>query len=150
LVGRWDDFLAALEEDRREDGLALLRAPTPAATPGAEVHTGAGDHELHELHPATAASLAEQEADPLGRDCHDVWEEDEGWWTDYPPPPGFDGEEEGEYGDENYRRTLSAEEQAVIDADVEDERATDRAIGEAQRDAYFGFSTSPGAGDSPR
>ena len=150
LVARRDDFLAALEEDRGEDGLALLGAPTPAATPGAEVHTGAGDHELHELRPAAAAAMAEQEADPLGRDCHDVWEDDEGWWTDYPPPTGFDGEEEGEYGDENYRRTLSAEEQAVIDADVAEEEAADRALGEAQRNAYFGFSEPPCAGDSPQ
>lgn len=66
------------------------------------------------------------------------WEEEDGWWTDYPPPPGFDGEEEGEYGDGDYRRALSPAEQAVIDADVAEEDAEELARAEAQRDAYFG------------
>jgi hypothetical protein len=138
LVDRWDDYLAALAEDRREDGFALLAAPA------AEVHEGAGDRELPELHQS-------DEDREMGRndvDRHDLWEDDEGMWTDYPPPPGFDGEEEGRYGDYKYRRTLSPEEQSVIDADEAAGRAEERARGEAQRLAYF-FGLEPGQDGEP-
>lgn len=74
--------------------------------------------------------------DPLTQDHHIVWESGGQWWTDYPPPPGFDGEEsEGEGDGRGYRRTLSPAEQAVVDSDL----AGERAVAEAQRDAYFGF-----------
>jgi hypothetical protein len=130
LVQRWDEFLDALGEDRDEEARALLAPAEPAP---AETSTGpeenSRDHELHELHPG------EEPATDVDR--HSVFEEEDGWWTDYPPPAGFDGEEEGEYGDpnEDYRRRLSPAEQAVIDA----EEAEDLARAEAQRDAWFGF-----------
>ena len=73
----------------------------------------------------------------IERDRHDVWETDEGWWTDYPPPEGFDGEEQGEYGALKYRRTLTPEEQAVVDSDLAAEKAEAVARGEAQRLAFF-------------
>jgi len=133
LVARWDEYLAALEEDRREDARALLagRAAAPAPTAGGEVHEHAPGRELHELRLPPM---------PVERDRHDVWEDEAEagrWWTDYPPPPDFDGEEEGEYGDEDYRRTLSRAEQAVIDADVAEEKAAELARAQAQRAAYF-------------
>ena len=136
LVARWDEYLAALEEDRREDGLALLAGP--------EVQADAGDCELHELHPE------EEEADmeEIPEDRHLVWEAEDGWWTDYPPPAGFEGEEEGDYGDPRYRRTLSPAEQAVVEADEEEGRAAARAGAEALRDAYFGFSEPPSPGEA--
>jgi hypothetical protein len=68
-------------------------------------------------------------------------------WTDYPPPPDFDGEEEGEYDDAGYKRTLSSAEQAAIDATEASYRAHDRARAEAQRDAYF--SIEPPADSEP-
>lgn len=140
LVGCWEDFLAALAEDRREDGLALLAAPQTEAAAEGEVQPDAGDRELHELHP-------DIEADP-----HIIWEDDDGaWWTDYPPPAGFDGDEEGEYGDDDYRRTLSTGERAVIDADLAEqdselaaEKAEARVRAEAQRAARFGEADPPG------
>ncbi|HYD36445.1 MAG TPA: hypothetical protein VEA60_02460, partial [Allosphingosinicella sp.] len=149
LVANWDDYLDAVGEDRGEDALALL-APAEAAP--AEGSGGleeiSRDHELHELHLGK-----EEETD---RDLHTVWEDEDGWWTDYPPPAGFDGEEEGKYGDpdEDYRRRLSPAEQAVIDADEAEERAEQRARGEAQRDNFFGFgpdraSRSGGRPDGP-
>lgn len=73
------------------------------------------------------------------RDDHLVWEDIGCWWTDYPPPPGFDGEEIGFYGDHDYRRSLSPAEQAVMEA----EQALDQAEAEARRDAFFGFSPAP-------
>jgi hypothetical protein len=139
LVARWDEFLDAIGEDRRDDGLALLAPPAPPE-PSAEVHGISRNHELHELH------LEKEEE--MERDRHKVFEEEDGWWTDYPPPPGFDGEEQGEYGDpdDDYRRRLSPAEQAVIDAEEAEERAEDLARGEAQRDAWFGFAGGSATG----
>src|SRR3546814_10212211 len=47
LIARWDDYLAASGEDRREDGLALLAPPEPE--PQGALRTNAPDNELHEL-----------------------------------------------------------------------------------------------------
>lgn len=133
LVERWDEYLDALSEDRREDGLALLAPPAPPAPsePPAGLGPDSGDHELHELRQAEEA--------PMDADRHEIWEAEGRWWTDYPPPDGFDGEEEGEYGHYKYRRTLSPAEQAVVESDVAEDAAADRARAEAQRDSYFGF-----------
>ncbi|HEY0112883.1 MAG TPA: hypothetical protein VGB59_06985 [Allosphingosinicella sp.] len=140
LVARWEDYLDAVAEDRSEDGLALLAAPANA--PASEVQANSGDRELHELYLAGLGAGAEDydDDDPLAADRHSVWEDEDGrWWTDYPPPAGFEGEEEGEYRVDGYRRTLAPAEQAVIDA----EQADDLARAQAQRDAWFGFTSDP-------
>ena len=149
LVERWDDYLDAVSEDRREDGLALLappEAPPPELPPSPGPGANARDHELHELHSDEEEGM---------EDPHLVWEAEECWWTDYPPPAGFGGEEEGSYGDYKYRRTLSAAEQAVIDSDNAEEDAeeaealaAERTVAEAQRDLYFGFDASSGSSES--
>ncbi|HLL31651.1 MAG TPA: hypothetical protein VK403_11695 [Allosphingosinicella sp.] len=82
-------------------------------------------------------------------DGHEVWEDDYGvWWTEFPPPAGFSGEERGDPADSDYRRTLSAREQAAVDAQVEQEDADALAADHARRDRYFGFAgdeiSSPG------
>jgi hypothetical protein len=79
----------------------------------------------------------------------EVREDEEGlWWTSFPPPAGFDGEEEGEYGDDGYQRTLSEREQALVDAEVEAEDAEELVAERARRDRFFGFAgdgiSSPG------
>jgi hypothetical protein len=141
LAERWEDYLDAVSEDRREDGLALLAPAEPLAPPvaGPGPDGFSPDRELHELHPGE-----EDEFDDGGIR---VWEDEDGWWTDFPPPDGFDGEEDGEYGDYDYRRSLSPAEQAVLDSDLAEEDAEEaeeeaeaRAEAEAERDAYFGFS----------
>ena len=115
-------------------------------------------------HPEPAGPAA---PDRPHEDGFDLWEdEDEGcWMTGYPPPQGFDGDEEGEWGEDDYKRTLSAREQAVLDADLAVERAEQEAelAGElararAARDRCFGFAgdaTSSsfafaGEGDHPK
>jgi len=158
VVARWDEYLAALGEGRREDGLALFAPPPappvlsavegPAACPErgrGDPQKNAGDRELREL---PLDGEAEFEA-RMSRDPHRVWEDEEGWWTDYPPPAGFDGEESGRYGDFEYRRKLSPAEQAITDSDIAAIEAEDRAQAEAQRDAWFDLGrpsdSEPGA-----
>lgn len=145
LVASWDEYLDALGEDRREDGLALLAPPEASAPPGPGAAPGGnpGHRELHELRLGEEAGIED--------DGHNVWEDGESWWTNFPPPDGYDGEEEGSYGDDEYRRTLSPAEQAVIDADEAEEALEDakakaeaRAVAEALRDEYFGFAPDPG------
>ena len=63
-----------------------------------------------------------------------VWKAKDGrWYTNFPPPKGFAGEQEGSFGEPNYLRDLSAEEQAMVDAAA----AGERAKGERARDLYF-------------
>jgi hypothetical protein len=67
-----------------------------------------------------------------------VWQQGDGWWTSFPPPAGFDGEE-GQPGSRDYCRTLSEDEQAVVDAWEASDRAEKVAREGACRDRYFGF-----------
>lgn len=68
------------------------------------------------------------------------------WRTEFPPPPGFDGEEWGEWNSDWYERTLTFEE---LDAQIarKDQPGTSDAEQQAfleaaqkARDAYFGFT----------
>jgi hypothetical protein len=136
LVGRWDEYLDALAEGRRDDGLAMLAAPEVEAA--AKLGTSADDSKLRQLHAEEKVQAA-----PAEEDCHDIWDDEDVWWTNYPPPPGFDGEEYGQWDDEDYKRRLSPAEQAVIDAQLAAEEAADRAHADAQRDAFFGFTPAP-------
>jgi hypothetical protein len=68
-----------------------------------------------------------------------VWCEDGVWWTFFPPPDGFDGEEQGERGDADYQRTLTAEEQAAVEAQRRAADEADLAHCCAVRDKYFGL-----------
>lgn len=138
LVARWDDYLDALEAERRADGLAIL-----AGAAGKGGGEAVRDRELRELHGREGSDIdagddGDDGDDDDDEDRHLVWEDGGEWWTDYPPPPGFAGEEDGDYGHPDYRRALSPGEQAVIDADLAAEMARARARGEAQRAAWFG------------
>lgn len=65
--------------------------------------------------------VPEPELDP-------VWEDDSlGWVTDAPPPEDFDGEEDGEYGHEDYCRTLTDEELEIWLAPIVFEQEAERA-----------------------
>ena len=67
-------------------------------------------------------------------DC--MWTDEDGtWWTFFPPPDDCEVTEKGEYGDEEYCRTLSpAELEAVL---AMEEREYDRDC--AERDRFFGL-----------
>ena len=50
-------------------------------------------------------------------DLSDRFWRDEGtdnWMTDFPPPPGFDGYEDGEWGEDDYARACTAEEPSIL------------------------------------
>jgi hypothetical protein len=59
------------------------------------------------------------------------------WLTDFPPPPGFDGYEKGEFTDFGYERECTLEEAELIEASAALEEAEERAREEQLRDAWF-------------
>jgi hypothetical protein len=77
---------------------------------------------------------------PEGRAADlNVWhdEADGEWRTDFPPPKGFDGEEQSEYGEDGYERTLTEAEAAVQDARQIVEDRPYIAAAHAAREAWF-------------
>jgi hypothetical protein len=82
----------------------------------------------------------EPEDDPPDPERDLVWDEDEErWWTRYPPPAGFAGEQRGEIGDRWYRRTLTEAEMAVLAGQWTEELAENIARGCDRRNRFFGF-----------
>ncbi|MDR6853398.1 hypothetical protein J2Y54_002918 [Sphingomonas sp. BE123] len=68
-----------------------------------------------------------------------VWwcDDARGWRTDFPPPPGFDGVEEGDPLDDDYQRDLTDEEEAAVTAADARERAELIAAGLTAREAWL-------------
>jgi hypothetical protein len=125
VARHWDEYLDAIGEDRQEDAVALLAAPEAGDS---ENSAGPQLHQLNNLSKGGAAPNEETE------DPHSVWDDEAGYtWTNYPPPEGFDGVEEGGYGKDGYRRAPTDAELAVIQAEADAEYA--RAA--AQRDRRF-------------
>jgi hypothetical protein len=131
LAARWDDFLAALGEDRRADVAALLTQPET------EAGESANQRELHELREREEAQVA-----PPPEEKHKAWQEAGRWWTDFPPPPGFEGKQVHRYGDSEYRRRCTPEEAAAMDA----REARAAAALEARRAAWFALDDGGGGG----
>jgi hypothetical protein len=74
----------------------------------------------------------------------ELWEGECGRiWTSYPPPEGFMGQEKGKWGDEDYCRTVSEDEERTIAEDGRRIRAFQLAKARAERDRYFGFPGNP-------
>jgi hypothetical protein len=116
VLAAWEPWMDAVEQ-------GLPEPPQPEPEP----------------EPEPAAACVENDGDQWKGD--EIWEADDGsWWTEFPPPEGFEGEEEGTPGEYGYRRTLSEDEQAVIDADLAVERGEEIASEAERRDRYFGFA----------
>lgn len=124
----WDLALSALrsgEEDAVAEALAMLQ----------------GD-ELNELNDPRIHTPDEPEGLDLSDRC---WRDGiEGMWmTDFPPPEGFTGYEQGDYGEGDYERECTAEEVAILEADAAAVTAAGRAEDEALRDAWFEMLRDP-------
>nr|WP_315587535.1 DUF3597 domain-containing protein [Sphingomonas psychrotolerans] len=121
-------------------GLVVL-APEPVKHPDSSQASQAASQ------PVTLAELLDEAETPVWWD--DIAEE---WRTWFPPPPDFDGEEEGSYGDDDYERTLTEAEQAYCDACAREQAEADAAQEARKRDRYFGFAPSaetPAPADAP-
>jgi hypothetical protein len=120
LLGKVEHLLRSDDRDSRaigenwEDCMEALERGRPLPIPGPE----------------------EDEKD-LG--AEQVWMEDGVWWTLFPPPAGFDGEEQGTLGDSSYQRTLSAEEKAAMRAKRRADEEAEFAHCCAIRDRFFGL-----------
>ncbi|SNS83554.1 hypothetical protein SAMN06295912_11866 [Sphingomonas laterariae] len=108
-------------------GLVAIAAPPPAA----------GDADDADGKPQLPQPLVEDDG------CGPVWfsETWQGWVTEFPPPPGFRGRQDGDYGDMDYQRSLSVQEARHWHARRAAQLAGRRAADSADRDRFFGIAT---------
>jgi hypothetical protein len=123
LIRHWDEWLELVG---RGDDQAAHAVLATGSLPSAQ-HGQLGQLPL-------ASNPTPETADPPG----DCWRDEEGcWWTDFPPPPDFDGLEEGRWGDFGYKRQCSDDEADLLDAADDAERKEGLTDAEAERDAWF-------------
>jgi hypothetical protein len=120
-------WLAA--RDNRANPIAALWKNSPIAN---EVAQFSADSDIAPPPPATP----EEEAEAMT-----VWHDEEKneLRTNFPPADNFIGDEEGQFGDPDYERTLDPDETAAYEDAYNAELAPLRAAGEAARRAFFGF-----------
>ena len=124
--GKWQDLLDALSDNRDEDALVLL-APSKV------------DSEVD--NPPIAMLASESLIDDR---VWQEWNSDE-WRTNFPPPPDFDGAEDGDWQDEEYSRSLTDDEFAALVASGRAEGPVILIYEEdvVARDAYFAALAPP-------
>jgi len=152
IAGDWPGFLSLFDidaENTHAEGhsaaLALwLAARDNRANPLATLWRGTAI--ANEVAQFSATSDAEPErADEEGATPEEeaaamtVWHDEERseWRTNFPPPEGFIGIEEGVFGDEDYERTLDEAEEEAWDAAHAELVEPLRIAGEAARRAFF-------------
>ena len=96
-------------------------------------------YEVEEVEdPPVSLIDADTQGTPKEIDLTDrCWKEEDEWVTDFPPPPGFDGWQSGQWGDRNYQRACTAEEAAILEADLAADIADELSEEEELRDAWF-------------
>ncbi len=143
LIPRWEEWLDLIGKGEDEAALDLLERRDLE---------NSLDHQLHQLplgeNPTIAA--ADQEVD----DIH-FWQEEDGrWTTDFPPPPDFDGDQQGTWGTRDYSRQCTAHESELCNRleyldDSERlaraERARDRALADMQAELKARTDLPPAA-----
>lgn len=76
----------------------------------------------------------------LERNLSVCWDDHDGEWrTSFPPPPGFDVDENGRFGDYDYDRACTEDEEDAEEARRDGTGTGLYAAAEALRCAYFGF-----------
>jgi hypothetical protein len=154
-----DTRLACMIEDDFSSFLDLVQKQGSEAALGAFVHARLdgttaellinGRCQLREMVEGHPALLGEDREEKLAytphnletyADAGDVWKGDDGEWvTNFPPPPGFDGEEEGRAADNDYTRSLTSAELAIVEAREAAKESEFQEVLEPARDAFFGF-----------
>ena len=117
--------------DNRANPLATLWRGTAIANEVAQISAASAAAPEPEL---PAEPTPDEEAAAMT-----VWHDDRNdeWRTDFPPPEGFDGIEEGVFGDGNYERTLDAAEEEAWESARAEAFAPLRVAGEVARRAFF-------------
>ena len=86
-----------------------------------------------------------------------IWHDEEHheWRTNFPPPEGFMGTEEGQFGDAGYERALDIDEEVAWEAVHAEAVEPLRIAGEAARRAFFALpdpanDPAPAGGENTR
>ncbi len=103
-------------------------------------------HERCELRPPVVDRMTLPPDEAATRLRGAWWDEErEDWRTDYPAPPGFDGEESDElYDIDYYERALTPQESEALAALAEAQRRPYEDAAALARDAFFGFAALEG------
>lgn len=118
----------------------LLEKPGLAADPRGRVATY--DTSWPAMIDAVDDAAVETAAAP-DDDDDEVWQEGRRWWTRFPPPAGFRGSQHGDFGDDDYCRTLTKAETAALEARAAGRVTADQHHAARRRDRYFGFTAAP-------
>jgi hypothetical protein len=121
VADNWEPFVEAMEQ-----GL-----PPPDFSPSAAPDLDEEETEIEESDPRDVAAWE--------LSGNETWMEDDGWYTRFPPPEGFDGFEDGLPGEDDYVRECTVEEAEALRARDEQEYERQLARAEALRDLFFGF-----------
>jgi hypothetical protein len=131
--------IADLDPAAREQwsGTDWTRAEVAGLVAIAPTHAEASQRNQHF---PDAAPVAPGDDEPVWWDMAE-----EGWRTRFPPPEDFLGSEDGEFGEEDYARSLTLDEEEAVEAPMRAEVAARRVVETAARDAWFGVAGAPPA-----
>lgn len=132
----WESMVGALhagDDEGVAKALALLNESAFSLSKG---------HEVEEVEDPPIRHPHDDSADVEYVDHWDrCWKDgiDDIWLTNFPPPPGFVGYQQCEWGDpdETYERACTPEEVAILEAHAAAERAVERAREDVLRDEWF-------------
>ena len=122
LVRHWDEWMTLVGRGEEQSGQALLEN-TP-------------HHQLHQLPLGGNPTEEEPEVEEVNL-WDRCWKEEDEWVTDFPPPPGFEGWQQGEWGSRNYQRVCTTEEAAILEANHAAADAEELSGEEELRDSWF-------------
>lgn len=165
VAAKWEAYLAALAEDRTDEMQAILAPPPVQYVGGCGPMLGQGSNSMliHQLHQLRQGKALDEDEDFTDEDDGArIWIENHSWRTNFPPPDGFNGDEDGYYGEEDYSRNCTPEERQLLDRRwpdaFVDEAEEQRQADAAERDSYFAALAEPpssslsrtdGEGDRP-